>query len=790
MLKWLADRFERQRSTLQSRLEDRLQTAPSAAVLMDCSAWLKRGNDRLDAGDLAQAEENYQKALDLAPANVSALVNLGFVKSQRSKPNEARSLLQHALTLDVKNADAWYMLGGINERGKDLPHAADALQRAIALRPDFELAYRDLCRVLFQSGDLSAAKRTILRARELNPASADFHFYLGNVHFFEGDNAAATACFEQTLRIEPQFAQAHANLGKVLEKQSQLDAALIRYQQALQLQPANAGFHSDIGGIYLLRGQPTQAQAFYRHALSLEPLQAEAHMHLGSALLAGGNPVGAAASCQTAIRLNPEVAMAHNIEGIALQELGQPEPALAAFGRALAPGLVVALCNIGSVHLSQGRLDDAIEQYREALRVGPANEAGNSNLLFALNYHPDLGATEIFAAYRRFDASIGLPLRATWKPHQNSRVADRRLRIGYVSPDFRKHSVMWFLEPVLAHHDVGAFEIFAYSGVVREDDTTGRARNLVAQWRSTVGQSDEAVAEMVRADRIDILVDLTGHTGNNRLAVFARKPAPVSVSRLGCGYTTGLSAINYYLTDAVAAPPGCDALFSETPWRMYRTAFVYRADPEMGDEGTLPAAGRGYVTFGTLTRPVRINHRVVRVWAEILRRVSHSRLVVDSKSYADASTRDALIARFGSMGIASDRLQIGYHSPPWDLLRGVDISLDCFPHNSGTTLFESLHMGVPYVTLAERPRVGCLGASILQGLGKPGWIARSEEQYVQLAVTLAGDLDGLALLRRDLRSQMKESCLMDEAGFTRDLEQAYRSMFDAWENRKTEHFPS
>jgi predicted O-linked N-acetylglucosamine transferase (SPINDLY family) len=262
--------------------------------------------------------------------------------------------------------------------------------------------------------------------------------------------------------------------------------------------------------------------------------------------------------------------------------------------------------------------------------------------------------------------------------------------------------------------------------------------------------------------------------------VFARKPAPVSVSWLGYGYTTGLSAIDYFLTDGICAPAGSEGLFAETPWRLAVPSAVYRPTAGMGEVSALPALERGYVTFGTLTRAVRINHRVVRVWAEILKRVAKSRLVIDSRNFQDEALRESLAGQFAAHGIERERLEMGYHSPPWDILRGMDIGLDCFPHNSGTTLFETLYMGVPYVTLAGRPSVGRLGGTILKGAGHPEWIAVSEEDYVEKAVSLATDLPTLSALRSSLRGEMAAGPLMDEAGFARHVESAYREMFKRW----------
>jgi len=715
MLKSLAKKFESFRSSLQARLEHSVQPATTAPIPQkEPEVWRKRGNQSLSAGNLVEAARCYQQAVDLDPADVAALVNLGFAQSELKSYDESRRALERALSLDAANMDAWYILGGIEEHDMDLPAAEAAYRKVIGLRPDFELAYRDLCQLMLRGGRLAAARDLLA--------------------------------------------------------------------QGIKHRPDNPGFHKQLGIIYWQLGQAEDAMSSYQRVIALEPTQPGAYLDMSMAMIAIGDYSGAVEQCRAVIRLKPDIAIAYDNMGIALLNLGQTQQALAAFSQALkiSPDLASAMCNIGSARLSEGRLDDAIGQYRKALSVDPNYDDARMNLLFALNYHPELDAAEIYAAYQDFDRAVGLPLRATWSEFANSRSTDRRLRIGYVSPDIRQHTVMRFLEPVLARHDARAFEVYAYAEVAHDDAATLRAKNMVAHWRSTVGQSDEAVAQLIREDQIDVLIDLAGHTSGNRLRVFGRKPAPVSVSWLGYGYTTGLTAIDYYLTDAIAAPSGCEHLFAEKPWRMKRAAWIYRPDPGMGAEGPLPAAAAGYVTFGTLTRPIRVNPRVVRVWAEILRRVPQSKLVVDSKSYADASTRTALIGQFAALGIAFERLRVGYHSPPWDLLRSIDIALDCFPHNSGTTLFESLFMGVPYVTLAGRPSVGRLGASILQGLGHPKWIARSEDEYVEIAVKLAQDSNHLARVRAGLRRQMQESCLMDETGFTRDLEQVYRDMFQAW----------
>jgi protein O-GlcNAc transferase len=364
--------------------------------------------------------------------------------------------------------------------------------------------------------------------------------------------------------------------------------------------------------------------------------------------------------------------------------------------------------------------------------------------------------------------------------HLNDRDSARRLRLGYVSPDFRHHPVRHFLEPLLAHHDKAAFEIYAYAEVLQEDSVTQRYRRYADHWVPTRTLTDEELADRIHADQIDILIDLAGQTAHNRLGAFARKPAPVSMSWLGFGYTTGLKSIDYLLTDDTSAPLGSEHLFSEQPWRLETPCYVYRCAEGMGEVNALPASLNGQITFGTLTRSVRINDRSIRVWIEILRRVPGARLVIDSKNYLDAGMRTALVAKFVAADICANRLDVGFHSPPWGVLRSLDIGLDCFPHNSGTTLFETLYMGVPFVTLAGRPSVGRLGSSVLEGVGHPEWIARSEEEYIEKAVALATDLPYLSNLRRTLRAEMQVSRLMDESGFAKRVEAAYREMYSRW----------
>jgi predicted O-linked N-acetylglucosamine transferase (SPINDLY family) len=524
-----------------------------------------------------------------------------------------------------------------------------------------------------------------------------------------------------------------------------------------------------------------EGEALARSLVERDPRDGFAWKALGVMLQALGQPAASLTAKQQAASLLPDDVEALCNLGHGLQDSDRYAEAERVLLRALArrPDTFEALNNLAITYQKQGRLDEALAHFERALALQPGAKGVYDNYLFTLNYHAQRSAEDIYAAYQEYDRRFGQPLRGGWQPHANPRHGARRLKVGYVSPDFREHACGRFLEPLLAAHDKAQVEVWAYAELTREDAVTARYRGHVDHWVPTRGLSDEALAERIRADGIDVLVDVAGHTAGNRLGVFARKPAPVSLSWLGYGYTTGLQAIDYYLTDAASVPEGSESLFAETPWRL-PAGFVYRPSPGMGEPGPLPALRHGHVRLGTLTRAVRINAQTVQVWSQILHRLPNARLVVDSRSFADAAAQQALCARFAEQGIGADRLDIGYHSPPWDVLRSIDIGLDCFPHNSGTTLFESLYLGVPFVTLAGRASVGRLGSSILQALGRPEWIANDAQGYIDRVVALAQDLPALATTRAALRSQLQASALMDERGFAQTVEQAYAAMFAQW----------
>ncbi|MDP3480472.1 MAG: tetratricopeptide repeat protein, partial [Desulfoprunum sp.] len=695
---------------------------------------------------------------------------------------EAETLARSMARRFPEHGFAWKVLGPILKQQGRAVEALLAMKQAVVLLPhDYGTHYN--LGISYQDQEkYDEAEACYRRALELNPAYVEAYHNLGNTLNALGRIAEAESSLRLAIKLESGFAEAYNDLGNLLKGQGRLMEAQEHYRLALKQKPDFVIAYSNLGNILKDQGNLVDAEDCYRNALKLKPNFAEVHYNLGNTLRLRGSLAESEACLRRALEINPHFTEAHNNLGVCLKEQGLIEEAEKSYNRALQlnPNYAEAYSNLGSILNIKGSFFEAENSFRSALELKPDYENAISNLLFLMNYHPDKTSEEIYEEYKRYNARFGLPLQKDWRPHANRKEKNRRLKVGYVSGDYNKHSVRHFLEPLFAHHNKEAVELYAYAEIMVEDTVTARYKEKADHWIPTVGMTDTELAERIRSDAIDILVELSGHTAKNRLGVFARKPAPVSVSWMGYGYTTGLTAIDYFLTDATIVPEGSEGLFAETPWRLTTPSCAYRPAEGMGEVSPLPARQRGYVTFGTLTRAVRINHLTIRVWSEILKRVAGSHLVINSGNFKDSKMRSLMLEKFTAQGIEEERLEIGCNSPPWDVLRAMDIGLDCFPHNSGTTLFENLYMGVPFVTLAGRVSAGRLGASILEGVGHGEWIAWTEEEYIERAVSLAMDLPRLEKLRAGLRGEMESGPLMDEAGFVGRVEAAYGEMFGKW----------
>lgn len=769
-------------------------------------------------GNAIQAESCYRSALELTPDAGITLCSLGLVLDQQNRFAEAEVAYRRALQTTPDDANTHYHLSLNLKSQSRWQESESSCRKALDGKPDFSEAHAHLAILLQQQGRSGEAEASCRKALQLNPGLASAHFCLGLLAHHQGRLADAEAAYRQALALQSGHHGALDHLAALLQSQGRHAETEAAYLTAAANNPGDATPLCKLASMQMDFGKLQEAERNLRKAISINPDYADALGTMGILLMSVGQFPAAEARFQQVLKIRPDDAVVYdNLGVIAYQQKRFPE-AVVYFKRAtdLAPGMLNAHNNLASVYKrwgrlqeaadsyqqvlqmtpnnpdaydnlamiysDQGRLDEAIVLFRKAMQLAPDAAKIHSHYLFALNYHPELSSAAIYAEYEEYDKRFCQSLKQKWRAFPNLRDPGKRLKIGYVSPDLFTHPVRHFLEPLLAHHDKREFEVYVYSYARPEweDVVTKRYQSYADHWVQTLNMSDDVMAERIRADGIDILIDLAGHSGNHSLQVFARRPAPVSTTWLGCAYTTGVKAIDYILMDNTSLPAGCEAFFAEKPWRVETPGYNYRPSDNMGSVSPLPAQQCGHVTFGCLSRAVRINDKVVAVWAAILKQIPNARLTIDSVSFVEASMQESFIAKFEAHGIHRSRIDIGFHSPPWDLVRNVDIGLDCFPHNSGTTLFETLYMGVPFITLAGRPSMGLLGSTILESAGLSHLIAQTEQEYIDKAVALASDLPALANLRSGLREQMQASALMDEAGYARKMEAAYRGMWVKW----------
>lgn len=569
-------------------------------------------------------------------------------------------------------------------------------------------------------------------------------------HYRAGRWAQAEAAFRQLLQSTPQHTEALHHLGNVYQAQGKLDAAIACYQRVLALNPGHALTHFNLGVALQAARRLDQAAQAYANALSCNPRYAEASYNLGYVLQMQGDFWRAAQHYQQAIEANSKLAQAHN--------------------------------NLGRVWQTLGQLPEAIQCFQKALALRPDYAWAYDNLLMCMNYASGYDPQALFEAHRGFGRQFAIAA-DNIAPHANTADPERRLKIGYLSPDFREHAIAYFIQAVIAAHDRSQIEVFCYSSGHRHDAVTAQIQTQTDHWRDLAHLSDAAADACIRADGIDILVDLAGHTAGNRLPLFARKPAPIQMTWLGFPQTTGLDSIDYRISDAFVDPPGMtDALHSEKILRLPAYQACFQPDPRSPAVSALPALTQGYVTFASLNTFSKVNAEVIALWSQLLLQRPDARLLLVLPS-AHPQWREALRPRFGQHGIAMERLTLVGPQPFeafMQMYAQIDIALDPFPSNGVTTTLHSLWMGVPVVTLAGQSPMSRGGVSIMHHVGLNECIAQDPQEYLRIAQGLADNLPHLANMRAGLRERMAGSALTDTTGFTHHLESAYRKAWQQW----------
>ena len=565
------------------------------------------------------------------------------------------------------------------------------------------------------------------------------------------------------INLEPTIAKpaqkdltAAIQLGVYHHQAGNIEQAESIYQQIIQVHPNNANALHLLGLIAHQRGEHHCAVDHIKQAIHINGSISDFHYNLGNVFKAQNELQDAADCFQAAIRLNP----AH----------------------------MDALNNLGNVLRKQGKIEDALEAFKSLLEMKPDCKASHSNFLLTLNYRSILTPTQIFEEHKRWSEKQLDPFKDNFKPFTNDKNPNRHLRIGYISPDFRRHSVAFFIEAVLEAHDRSKFEIICYSNTPRPDAVTERIQKLSDRWHNIWQITDDQVVDLIRSEKIDILIDLAGHMGNNRLPIFTLKPVPIQVTYLGYPNTTGLSTMDYRLTDAWADPCGeTDHLYSEKLVRLPNGFLCFRP-PEYGPViADLPAFKKGMVTFGCFNNIAKVSRETAELWSEILKSIPNSRLLLKFRALMDKTTCQRIRQMFSQQGVSADRIETIGYIPSYEdhlaLYNEIDIALDPFPYNGTTTTCEALWMGTPVVTLAGNSHASRVGVSLLSSIEMTDLIAETFEQYKHIAVRLSKDLNQLQTLRTGLRHRILQSPLTDAKEFTRSLEDVYREMWKTYCSR-------
>jgi predicted O-linked N-acetylglucosamine transferase (SPINDLY family) len=797
-----------------SRYRQVLESEPQNVDALYCLAVIGCQQGRFSEGiDLLR------QALAVDPRHARAHNVLGMALSRLGRRAEALASFDAAIVQRPDFADAHGNRAGVlSELGRSV-EALASYDRAVALAPDSPQDWCNRGATLQELGRYPEAIASCDRAIALWPDFAAAHFNRGNALALCGDYGGALAGYERVLAVEPRNTAALIARGGVLRNLARPMDALASFQAALAIAPDHPGALINCGNVLhglgrhdealaccdkVLAAQPNHAEALYNRGITLSELKrfeqalacydrvlairpdhVEALCNRGHAAYALDRFGEALASYDRALATNPQHLDALYGRANTLLRLDRPAAALAGYDALLAraPDHADALDNRGAALLELGRCKEAVTSLRRALALAP-DPSRHTGLIFTLNFDPDLTTADLQAERARWNEAHARPLAACIGPHPNDRNPARRLRVGYVSAHFRRQAGTFAFGGVLLNHSADDFEVLCYSDTGDDaDEVTARFRARADRWHDTTALSDDALAQLIRADGIDILVDLVGHMSGNRLLVFARKPAPIQVTAWGEPTSTGLATMDYLLADPVLVPAAERALLAEQVADLPNFLGYWTPDV-LPEPSPLPAIANGYVTLGSFNRLAKIGDPVLRRWAAILRALPGARLIVKADQLlGDDSRRARINAVLGEQGIAAERVTLlgrGDRAGHFAAYRGIDLALDPFPHGGGMTTLDALWMGVPVITCPGKTISSRLAAASLSALGLTDCIADDPDAYVALAIAKARDLDALARLRAGLRGRVAASAVGDPPRYARAVESAYRAMWRRW----------
>ncbi len=678
----------------------------------------------------------------------------------------------------MATADELFRQGFAAHQTGDLPTAEQCYRQLLAVFPDHSASLMNLAAIVSGRGEWDEAERLYQTALTAAPDLLEAHFKLGNIYRRRGRWLEAAAAYEEVLRRAPHTPAALVNLGLVASDKGDWARAVECFARAATITPDWPDVLALLGDALARCGRATEALAAFQEAARRFPDSPQAHYNLGLYRAAAGQWDEALSCFDQALALQPDYPEAHNARGIVLDSTGQADAAEQAYREALRqrPDFAEAHSNLGLHYSEQGCVPAAMAALRSAWNLAPQPQTASALLTMEL-FTTDLSPEQLRDHHIHWGRQYADPLQPpAWGEDDRPIGASGRLRIGYVVGEFCSRAAVAFLHELLIHHDRSQFHVTVYANGLRRTEAIEALRHRADMWRITTHLSDEQLAQVIRADGIDLLVDLHGHTPGNRLLTFARRPALRQLTLGGYPATTGIRAIDYRVTDATTDPPGSETLYVEKLLRLPEVSWVYQPPVEAPPVPKPASANRRTFTWGCLNHPAKLSPPCFDCWAAILHAVPKSRLVLLAGQSVQGAQR--LAAQFTQRGIAAERLEVVYRLPWRDYLAAypaIDLALDPFPYNGGATTGDALWMGVPVLTLAGGDARGRRGVSILQAVGLPEFIADSPAQYVQLAVRWAQQREALAELGATLRELLRTSPLTDGPRYVRHLEAAYRT---------------
>lgn len=659
---------------------------------------------------------------------------------------EARQALESVIRENVRNAVAL-------RAGGNLVTAEAILQEVLQIEPNQPDALHWLGVIACESKMYDVAVDLISHAIAVEPDAQKYH-NLGVAYKNLDKPQNAINCYMQSLTLKPDYTTAHQSLGVAYNDLGKTEDAVRHFQLASNTEGPSAKLYFQIGVAFQSASHNRAAEDCYRKVLALDPNHVAANNNLGMMLRDRRDDEGAKAYYRKAIELKNDYAEAHN--------------------------------NLAGLLMEQGDTDGAIASYRKALSLNPTFTQASNNLVFCMLYSPRVTPEEIMEEFKAFRDRHEVPVAEHRLPHDNDADPERRLRIGYVSGDFWGHAVAYFIEPILANHDKTRHEVFCYYNRNNHDATTERIKASVDHFIPCARLSDAALTERIRADGIDILIDLSNHTASNRLLTFARKPAPIQVTWIGLPSSTGLASMDYRFTDAHLDPPGMTERYHTEKLVRLSISSPYLPPAIAPETNALPALTGTPFTFASLNNLAKISDEVLTLWSRILQQTPGSRLMLANTE--SPLVRKRIMDLFAAQGIAPERLILHPRMKLVDYLtlhHEIDLSLDPFPYNGGTTTRHSLYMGVPVVTLEGKTTWSRVGCGLMRRYDLGQFVAATPEQYVEIAVGMVGNLDHLNQVRVTLRERMQNAPFQDHAATTRHVEAAYRQMWRDWCAQRT-----